>query len=257
MEVPSLSQIAFAATIFVVTILSYIALTPPYPVDETIKEADTTASPADYLRDLGFTKKHATKIAFIPIGHHAIHTFILALCYPGIPSSAIGYGTANEINLDLFTWSSATVIPLVFILSIGIPLRLIPYAALGKNFTFYLSPPNKLVTTGVYRYVQHPSYTGLVTLLISLGALLERTDGVLSCYVPPSWFAMVQTVWVSLIVLAVPFMFIAVWTRVRQEEEFLRGKFGAEWERWHEGTDRFIPRLDSLLHISAQNESKK
>jgi protein-S-isoprenylcysteine O-methyltransferase Ste14 len=30
---------------------------------------------------------------------------------------------------------------------------------LGQNFTFRLAKPKTFITSGMYRYVQHPSYT--------------------------------------------------------------------------------------------------
>jgi protein-S-isoprenylcysteine O-methyltransferase Ste14 len=32
-----------------------------------------------------------------------------------------------------------------------------------------------------------------------------------------------------------------LFTRVKDEEEMLKGQFGKEWEEWHRSTKRFIP----------------
>lgn len=147
------------------------------------------------------------------------------------------------MNLDLVTWSPSTAIPLVLIIFVGIPLRLVSYASLGTNFTFALTQPDTLSTTGIYRYVQHPSYTGLVVLLMSLAALLCRVDGVLACcWVPSAWYPTVSalTRWLG-VPLGLAILFAAVWTRVKQEERMLRDHFGKEWETWHASTNRFFP----------------
>jgi hypothetical protein len=73
----------------------------------------------------------------------------------------------------LFTWSlhSAICLSLIYV---GVLLRLEAYSALGRNFTFKLAEPDRLITTGLYRYVRHPSYVGQVIVLGANLALLGR-----------------------------------------------------------------------------------
>ncbi|PQE23078.1 isoprenylcysteine carboxyl methyltransferase protein [Rutstroemia sp. NJR-2017a WRK4] len=127
------------------------------------------------------------------------------------------------------------------ILVIGAPLRLIAYASLGKNFTFELSKPDGLMTSGVYRWVQHPSYTGMAALVVGNAVLLARTDGVLASWVPRAWAGVFDGVVKSLAPLALGVFGWGLWTRVKQEEKMLRGEFGKKWEEWHKRTARFIP----------------
>lgn len=88
------------------------------------------------------------------------------------------------MNTALISWSAATSVPLALILCVGVPIRLVSYASLGKNFTFDLAVPDRLITDGIYQYVQHPSYTGTLVLLFSNTMLLLRIDGALSCWIP-------------------------------------------------------------------------
>ncbi|KAI1161489.1 hypothetical protein F5B18DRAFT_628278 [Nemania serpens] len=231
----SVPQVILPATILLSTIGTYVALSPPNPSPES-------ASPVgDLFTRLKLTTKHTTKVAMAPIGLLALHTSGLAYLYPNIPVSILRHGAENGLNTSLVTWSPASAVPLALILCAGIPLRLSSYATLGKNFTFALAEPNRLTTTGIYRYVQHPSYTGLVALIICNVGFVGRIDGALSCWLPPRLFPYFRTMgWVLAPAGVLALMFV-VWTRVREEERMLRAKFGIEWERWHARTPRFIP----------------
>lgn len=195
------------------------------------------------MHRLHLTNKHITNLVSIPLGFLALHTSTLAYLYPNIPPLIIRHGAANGLNSDLVTWSGATTIPLALILCAGIPLRLVSYASLGKNFTFALAEPDSLNTTEVYRYVQHPSYTGIAVLIACHAALLGRADGALACWIPPRWYGALRALETTLLVhvVGVSLLAFAVWTRVRQEERMLRARFGIEWESWHAKTARFIP----------------
>ncbi|KAH6892483.1 hypothetical protein B0T10DRAFT_401857 [Thelonectria olida] len=233
----SIPQAALAATIIASSVGTYIALSPPNPVT---KSAPSTG---DWVRWANLTHRHTTKATLAPLGLLALHTSTLACLYPTIPSFVLRHGAENGLNRSLITWSPETCIPLALIICAGIPLRLVSYASLGKNFTFALTEPDHLKTTGIYRYVQHPSYTGIFILMLSNILLLGRTDGVLSCWVSPSWYESIGFLrWIST-PIAWSLFLGGIWTRVNEEELMLRVKFGAEWERWHSRTARFIPYL--------------
>ena len=87
----------------------------------------------------------------------------------------------NTLKSKSLTPSYRTIPPLLLILLIATPLRLQSYTTLGKNFTFHLAAPDKLVTTGIYSYVQHPSYTGLILLLVGNWFLLFSPEGGVWC----------------------------------------------------------------------------
>ncbi|KAI1114061.1 hypothetical protein F5Y14DRAFT_416064 [Nemania sp. NC0429] len=231
----SVPQAALPATMLLSAIGTYLALSPPNP------NRESSSPVADSITRLSLANKHIPQITLAPIGLLALHTSALAYRYPDIPRSVLRHGAENGLNAGLITWSPATAVPLALILCVGIPLRLGSYASLGKNFTFALAEPDRLTTTGMYRYVQHPSYTGLVILVLCNLSLFGRSDGALSCWIPPRlmpYFRAVRWVLAPAGVLALVF---AVWTRVREEERMLRAKFGVTWERWHARTPRFIP----------------
>jgi protein-S-isoprenylcysteine O-methyltransferase Ste14 len=77
----------------------------------------------------------------------------------------------------------------------------------------------KLVTTGVYRYIRHPQYTGL--LLLSFGMIAE---------------------WATLPTLILfPIMIVLYVRLARREEKDLQGEFGSHYEEYRKTTKMFIP----------------
>lgn len=89
--------------------------------------------------------------------------------------------------------------------------------------------------------MQHPSYPGIVVLVISNLALLARIDGVMCCLIPPAWYEGARVVRAVGVLVGLGAMFFGIRTRVREEERMLRARFGAEWEDWHARTARFVP----------------
>ncbi len=78
-----------------------------------------------------------------------------------------------------------------------------------------------LVTDGVYGYVRHPQYGGLI--LIMFGWLIH---------------------WPTLLTLILFPILVGVYTWLaKKEEKGLEGVFGAEYERYKSSTPRFFPRL--------------
>lgn len=175
----------------------------------------------------------------IPLGFFSLYAALLAYHYPSIPPSLLRHGPANGINTKLFTWSRYTAIPLALNLGVGVPLRLVSYSSLGKNFTFGLAKPDRLTTTGIYRWVQHPSYTALVFLILANVALLGRLNGVWACWAPPRLMRVLRKTIVPPVALAITVWIF--WTRVKEEEAMLRDQFGVVWEEWHSRTARFVP----------------
>ena len=88
-----------------------------------------------------------------------------------------------------------------------------------------------LNTKGMYSVVQHPLYLANILIWIGWTTLL--------C-IP--WLIVVAT-----FVFVVYYLFI-----IYAEEQFLRGKFGQDYERWHRRTPRLIP--NPFLYASNSND---
>jgi protein-S-isoprenylcysteine O-methyltransferase len=104
----------------------------------------------------------------------------------------------------------------------GSALRLAAIHTLGPAFATEVTvrPGQRLVLKGIYRYVRHPSETGL--LLVTLGAAVLAGSTV------------VLTVWCGLLVpLAL--------ARIRLEEQCLQAAFGASYDRYAQRVRRLIP----------------
>lgn len=105
---------------------------------------------------------------------------------------------------------------------IGFIIRWIAILQLGKMFTVDVAivDSHTLKTTGLYKIVRHPSYSGLMLIICSI-ALCQGS--VLSC-----------------IIIIIP-TFLALNYRIAVEEKALLTEFGDQYERYKKTTARLIP----------------
>lgn len=103
-------------------------------------------------------------------------------------------------------------------------LRLWAIEHMGKHFNYHTTPVHgsRLVTTGPYRFVRHPLYTGLVLLLAGVPLVLI---GFRSCLIMVGIGAAVLT------------------RRIPREERWMRELHGAEFEAWRARTRLLVPGL--------------
>lgn len=73
----------------------------------------------------------------------------------------------------------------------GVTLRVLAMRALGPRFVTAVAPPDAaLVTSGVYRFLRHPSEIGLLAIAVGGALLLASVAGLIACGVaiaPLSW----------------------------------------------------------------------
>ncbi|KAJ6544330.1 hypothetical protein B0H19DRAFT_1212536 [Mycena capillaripes] len=114
----------------------------------------------------------------------------------------------------------------------GALLRLQCYRALGKHFTFEtgILQKHKLITTGPYSFVRHPSYTGAMLayfgLLLSYGS---RGSWFVECLFKGS---AVGSVFCASYLIAMTLVVSGLLSRISKEDEGLRREFGQEWTVW-------------------------
>ncbi|KAI8683397.1 Protein-S-isoprenylcysteine O-methyltransferase [Fusarium keratoplasticum] len=166
-----------------------------------------------------------------------VHAFIVLKT----PSTSLICPHSDNLNWQLFDWNTYTLVCLALVTCVGGPLRLLAFAQLGGNFTFRLGPPSTLTTTGVYRYMQHPGYTGQIIVLLTNLALYFRWDGVPGCWLPENGHQRLDGWGFPCAVIIIFGIVRRLLMRTKDEEEMLRKTFGAEWIKWHQSTKRFIP----------------
>ena len=110
----------------------------------------------------------------------------------------------------------------LLLFSAGLVLRWWAIIYLGCFFTVNvaIAEDHRLITTGPYRFVRHPSYSG--SLLIFLG------------------FALCFQNWFSMVVILLPISAAFLW-RIHVEESALRANFGDRYAEYARKTYKVIP----------------
>jgi protein-S-isoprenylcysteine O-methyltransferase Ste14 len=111
----------------------------------------------------------------------------------------------------------------VVLFAVGGALRIWPVFVLGDRFSglVAIQSGHTLVTEGVYGFIRHPSYLGL--LVNSLGWGLAFRSGVG--------------------VLLTGLLILPILARIHAEERLLRAQFGSEYDTYRSRTWRLIPWL--------------
>jgi protein-S-isoprenylcysteine O-methyltransferase len=110
----------------------------------------------------------------------------------------------------------------VAVFAAGAVVRWYAILSLGRLFTVNvaIASDHRLVETGPYRWVRHPSYTGALLAFLGLGFCLDN--------------------WASLAALVVP-VSVVFWWRMRIEEAALLDTFGERYRDYMRRTRRLIP----------------
>ncbi len=134
-----------------------------------------------------------------------------------VPLSA---AVVEHLSLNpLLSW--ITVLgSVIFVL--GVVVRWVARITLGKFFTYEVKVTNehKLIRKGIYKYIRHPLYTGILLLCFGAIVLLQSSVG-----------------FMLLLIVLVP----ALWHRMKVEEAFLLKAFGKRYQNYMKTTKRLIP----------------
>jgi protein-S-isoprenylcysteine O-methyltransferase len=144
--------------------------------------------------------------------------------------AAIGVGLALAIAAQ---WAPFARLPVpqtvlqpvaIFVILTGLVVRWVSILILGRFFTVdvAIQPGHRIIRAGPYRYLRHPSYTGLLLAFLGLGIAFSN--------------------WLSLFCLLVPIS-LAVANRVAREEEALHAALGEEYATYCRQTKRLVPGL--------------
>ena len=162
------------------------------------------------------------------------YAFVISFLILVILEVPRSFGHEHPLNCRLVSGTLFTALASI--------LRLSSFRSLGHHFTYQLAilPSHKLVTTGPYAYIRHPSYIALP--FIVLGCALSFTS---QGTVLRKWIGESNTDGVVLSVL-VGMLYVG-WQFVKRaevEDQVLKEEFGKEWEEWARVVKyRFIPGL--------------
>ena len=125
------------------------------------------------------------------------------------------------INVPILETNLLKYIGLVLVIA-GVILRLVAIHKLGKFFTVNLSidTEHRLIDTGLYKYIRHPSYSG--SLLSFLGLALYFNN------------------WICLAVILIPMVSVFIY-RIQIEEQLLLRQPGLHYDDYCKRTKRLIP----------------
>jgi protein-S-isoprenylcysteine O-methyltransferase Ste14 len=109
----------------------------------------------------------------------------------------------------------------LFLFLTGVVLRIVAIRTLGKRFSVWVAiqENHQLQTTGLYRFIRHPSYTGAMLNLLGWALVFRSIEGML---------------------LAGAMSLLLV-TRITAEEKLLIWKFGAMYVDYQKRSWKLIP----------------
>jgi protein-S-isoprenylcysteine O-methyltransferase len=106
----------------------------------------------------------------------------------------------------------------------GLALRWYAILYLGRFFTVNvaISRDHRLIDTGPYRFIRHPSYSGALVAFVGLGLCIGN--------------------WASLATILVPTLVVFSW-RIRVEEQALLAALGEPYFNYMQRTKRLMPAI--------------
>jgi protein-S-isoprenylcysteine O-methyltransferase Ste14 len=136
----------------------------------------------------------------------------------------LGFRVAH-LQTAVFGGDWVPVIAGCAVLGVGIGLRTWAIMTLGRFFKFVvvIQEDHCVITSGPYRFLRHPSYTGALVGFLGVGIALDNWLSILTLVVVPS---------------------VAIFVRIHVEEGRLAEALGTEYEDYSSRTrSRLIPGL--------------
>jgi protein-S-isoprenylcysteine O-methyltransferase Ste14 len=108
------------------------------------------------------------------------------------------------------------------ILALGLAVRWSAIYTLGRSFSANVAihATQELNCSGLFRYMRHPSYTGMVVIFVAMGLHTRNWLGLALSVIPPV---------------------LALLYRIHVEEAALTGAFGEQYVEYSRTTKRLIP----------------
>lgn len=152
-----------------------------------------------------------------------VHRQRLALLLLQVIPLAIVIGAPYSDSRDVAVWGEVDLIRYLGLamFCLGFLAMHAAEAALDEGFSVQvvIQEGHRLVTHGLYRYLRHPRYLGIIAFTVGI-ALLFR-----------SWLALI---------LVAALVLVLLW-RIRDEEALMHQEFGTDWEAYCQRSWRLIP----------------
>ena len=152
---------------------------------------------------------------------HSIWLIIGGLFLSNVPFLAKVGVSISALTILLIPRSTAVNVVIVFFAVSGLIVAMMARRALAGNWSRAVAfkEDHELITTGLYRYVRHPIYTGVLLMVLATALFV----GTLSA--------------------AIGFIIIVLglWSKLRAEEELLTKHFPKEYPAYKDRTKALIP----------------
>ena len=131
---------------------------------------------------------------------------------------------AAHVHATVFGGGWAPVAVGLAVLAAGVALRTWAILTLGRLFKFVvvIQEGHRVVASGPYRLLRHPSYTGALVAFLGIGIVLDN------------WLSMLTLVLIPL---------LAILVRIHVEEAALGNALGREYTIYASRTRRLVPGL--------------
>jgi protein-S-isoprenylcysteine O-methyltransferase Ste14 len=132
-----------------------------------------------------------------------------------------GWRFPPPLNLRVIPQSDVLHIIAAILCVSGLILCLCARAILGRNWsgTVTLKENHELIVRGPYRFVRHPIYTGLTTMLLATALQLGHLAGLLGLVL----------------------VFVSFWIKSNAEEDLMLKQFPEQYPAYRERVKRIIP----------------
>ena len=139
-----------------------------------------------------------------------------------LTSIAAGTVAAYQLHGCRIPWPRYSLWTGCCLFALGMAFRWYSIFYLGRFFTanVAIASDHRVVDTGPYRFIRHPSYTGSLAMLLGLSLSYQN--------------------WASLLIIFIPCFAVTRW-RIHIEEKALFDGLGEAYENYMRRTKRLIP----------------
>jgi protein-S-isoprenylcysteine O-methyltransferase Ste14 len=157
-------------------------------------------------------------------GTRALNFVLIVIAVVVADALSGGIGKNSPLRIPGAGPDGWPIITGLVIIWLGLVIRVWSVVVLGRSFrtTVEVDAAQPVVSRGPYRWVRHPSYTGLLLIAVGFGLALSTWPGLVICLVLPA---------------------VAILRRIGVEENELTRVLGDPYHDYRDRTKRLIPGL--------------